>query len=211
MWPIEVRGIKKIFIFIYFWSVVVSLSVSTSGLLSKIFVTKDLVERSEAIHIFTLTSSGLYKFLYFIAHRKTLLKLYTYINENFLERPIYGDECLTMKSWMKLTTILSTFHCSIAFVIISFWGFCPIIKYMSGLIPFSDISLPINVYYPYDFNHGFQFIPLYMLHYFILIVIVQIYMATDGYFFSMIYFACGQIEIIRASLRGIESIGSLGT
>lgn len=207
MWPTYSRSrFKSLIAHVYFFLVCASLAMCTVGLFMKTMISDDLVERSEAIDIFTLTASGLYKIVYFNYNHKTLQEIADYADDVFLKDTPFGQEKVSMIKWMRWTGPLSIAHCLAAFCAITFWGICPILNVLFGVTPLEEMTLPMNVWYPYDYNQTLKFVPLYLVHYFGLIASTHSYMATDGFFFSLIHFSSGQMGILKTSLRQIKNI-----
>lgn len=102
---------------IYLVSSAILLALCTVGLLVKTITTKDLVDRSEAIDIITLTSSALYKQLFFVKHYNELNDLV--MTADILEVPV---------GWLKYPPYLSAAHCTCGFLAIGFWWMVPILK-----------------------------------------------------------------------------------
>lgn len=80
------------------------LGVSTLGLLIKAIITNDLVDRSEAMDIFTLTASALYKMWCFHNHHKEIADI--------IQTGAILNSRLPPK-WSQYTGIFSVLHCSL--------------------------------------------------------------------------------------------------
>nr|QQP19743.1 olfactory receptor 48 [Tropidothorax elegans] len=211
MWPIRaVTFFGKLSVHLYAYFTCITLVVSSVVLLLKAVKTTDLVDRSEAIDIFTLTLSAFFKLVFFIVNHNDFKLLVDFMDLQFPKRPLYGKESLTIYDWMKWGPLLTIIHSCLGFFCITFWGLTPILNVFLGSTSFSDMPLPMNVWYPFDYNHGFQYFALYLFHLFGLISSAHVYMACDGFLFSLVHFANGQVEILKASLRGIENVTTNG-
>lgn len=205
MWPINTNNfIQRAAYHLLCWFSGTSLLVSSVVLLLKAFKTNDLVDRSEAIDIFTLTLSALFKMVFFLKNHSAFKSLVDELEYQFPIRPFFGKDHMTIRHWMRYAAPLAVLHFTLGFLIISFWGLCPILNVFLGFTSFSDMPLPMNVWYPFDYNHGFQYFVLYVFHFHGLIVSALVYMACDGFLFSLVHLSSGQIELLKASLRGLD-------
>ncbi|KAG8264143.1 hypothetical protein J6590_017161 [Homalodisca vitripennis] len=70
--------------------------------------------------------------------------------------------------------------------------------------PLKSRKFPFNCWFPYDLTWS----PMYEIIYLIELVPVfgcgYIYIVSDAFFFMVIYLVCGQLEILKASLRGLH-------
>nr|QQP19746.1 olfactory receptor 51 [Tropidothorax elegans] len=208
MWPFEARSwFSRLLCRLYFACVVGCLWICTVGLITKAAKTDDLVDRSEAIDIFTLTCTGSLKLLYFVYHHDTMKGLVDAIDTSFPISPLFGTRQLSIARWMKWCGPLSVAHCATAFFCISVWGICPLLNVLFGVTTIEKMPLPMNVWYPIDVSSSQPyFVPLYAMHFFGLISSTHVYMSTDGFLFSLIFFSLGQIRLLKLSLRGIEQV-----
>lgn len=205
MWPINTCNfIQRVAYYLFFWFSGLALLVSSIVLLLKAFKTNDLVDRSEAIDIFTLTLSAFFKMVFFVKNHSAFKSLVDEVEYKYPLRPFFGKDDVTISHWMRYATPLGIIHYIGGFVTVTFWGMCPILNVFLGFTSFSDMPLPMNVWYPFDYSHGFRYFFLYAFHLHGLMMSGLVYMACDVFLFSLVHLSSGQIELLKASLRGIE-------
>ncbi|XP_073984533.1 uncharacterized protein [Rhodnius prolixus] len=198
MWPpFTINRVIKTLMRIYLVSSAILLALCTVGLLVKTITTKDLVDRSEAIDIITLTSSALYKQLFFVKHYNELNDLV--MTADILEVPV---------GWLKYPPYLSAAHCTCGFLAIGFWWMVPILKVSFGITTLPEMRLPMNVY---DWGPtGWQFCAIYVCCCFGLAFSTHVYMAVDGFLFTAVYTANGALKLLADRIMKIRSIKTEG-
>ncbi|BES91695.1 Odorant receptor [Nesidiocoris tenuis] len=172
------------------------LSACTVLLLMKAIRTDDLVDRSEALDIFTLTGSANYKMVFFY-----------YYHETFVDMAMCGL-ALTPHlppNWTKNCTLFSRIHCFSGFFSISFWAMCPVLKYLSGESSWEKMGYPINMHDPFN-STGFLYFLLYVTGHYAIILSAHIYMAADCFLFTSIYVANGAFQTLQDKIERMESL-----
>ncbi|KAK9504401.1 hypothetical protein O3M35_010741 [Rhynocoris fuscipes] len=193
MWPLNISS--KIVTFLMRMYLIISstsLGICSVGLLLKTVKTTDLVDRSEAIDIFTLTLSAMYKQLFIINNYNKLHSLT--VNANKLDCP---------DGWMAYSQLLAIGHCIGGFTAISFWWSCPILKLVFGDTALSEMRLPINVDFIITFS-GWKFVATFLFCTFGLVVAVHIYMAMDCYLFTCVHIANGALKKLSQRIRDLR-------
>ncbi|KAF6213199.1 hypothetical protein GE061_010915 [Apolygus lucorum] len=172
------------------------LAYCTLALFVKGLLTQDLVDRSEAMDIFTLTTSALYKMIFFYTHHKEMDDMVNWGAALAHQVP---------PKWMQYTTFFSCFHNFMGIFSITFWGLCPIFKWIFGETDLDGMTLPINVYDPIGVT-GAMYSVFYIVCDYGLLSAVQIYMASDAYLFTAIHLAIGGFETLNNKLRKMGQI-----
>lgn len=247
----------------------------------QICVVANLEERSSAIDIATMTTSGLYKMVFYIVRQKDFQKLIDKMNIAFIEES--SDKSLKMRKWLRYANSLTIFHITSAMCILSFWVFSPIINkhildnsrttvqsevdhegilnssgsptlfFTQSNVPGRDQSyiksLPdknhgqfilgshgksikhnnatsikmyegttvlleedkkrllnflLNCWYPFDVTKSPVYEIAYFLEFITLFGSAHVYMVSDCFFFTLIYIVCGQLEILKVSLKNLR-------
>nr|APZ81489.1 olfactory receptor 67 [Adelphocoris lineolatus] len=197
MWKLNDMKYHTPFMILFFWNVTV-LSICTVGLFIKGCTTDDLVDRSEAMDIFTLTGSAMYKMVYFIYYHDDLVDMITCGLALTEKLP---------KGWTKHCTLFAKFHCCGGIFCMTFWGLVPMFKTLLGETTLEEMKLPINTYYP--FEGRFAFSVTYSIAQYALMVSGQIYMAADIYLFTSIYVAVGALQYISDELEKMNENSNL--
>nr|APZ81469.1 olfactory receptor 47 [Adelphocoris lineolatus] len=170
------------------------LAFCTVGLLLKGIITRDLVDRSEAMDIFTLTGSALYKMVFF------------YIYHNEMADMMNCGAALIHQvppKWMQYVTFFTVLHCFMGFICITFWALCPILKLIFGETELNEMTLPINLYDPMEAK-GAMFALFYFICHYGLISSAHIYMAADCYLFTAIHLANGGFQTLNGKLEDMK-------
>nr|AXU25103.1 odorant receptor 12 [Cyrtorhinus lividipennis] len=178
------------------------LGVSTVALLVKAVVTNDLVDRSEAMDICTLTGSACYKLLFFYYYREEF--------QDFVSWDAALVPHLPPK-WTAHMNFFSILHCATGLTCISAWSMCPLFKWAYKEIELKDMTLPMNVYDPFD-SQGLLFAFFYLCGVYGLISSTHIYMSCDAFFFSTAHVANGAYETLKTKFKsmGVGNENSLG-
>nr|ANE06404.1 olfactory receptor 46 [Apolygus lucorum]AQM56045.1 olfactory receptor [Apolygus lucorum] len=174
------------------------LAICTVGLLLKGCSTKDLVDRSEAMDIFTLTGSALYKMVFFLYHYEQLVDMVTCGLALVRNLP---------EGWTKNCGLLSRIHYTAGFLVLLIWGLAPILKVMYGETTWAEMKLPINTYDPFD-STGFLFFLFYITGQYVLVLSAVIYMAADCYLFTSIYVAVGALQYIVDQFENMRDLNN---
>ncbi|BES91694.1 Odorant receptor [Nesidiocoris tenuis] len=173
-----------------YWINVVILAICTIALFAKAILTDDLVDRSEAMDIFTLTGSALYKMVFFYNHHEEMKDMFECGLQLISRLP---------DKWAQYVGKFSVLHCSLGFICITFWGLCPLFKWVFGETSLGEMKLPINVYDPFA-SEGFLFSFFYLVCYYGLVSSAHIYMAADCFLFTSIHVANGSLETLNKML-----------
>ncbi|BES91693.1 Odorant receptor [Nesidiocoris tenuis] len=196
MWPTFTgNSSKDLGIRINYWINIIVLAVCTIALFAKAILTKDLVDRSEAMDIFTLTGSALYKMVFFYNHHEELKDMCEWGSQLVPSLPM---------KWTQHTTKFSVLHCTGGFVCITFWGLCPLLKWIFGDSSLEEMALPMNVYDPFA-SQGVLFSFFYLTCHYGLVSSTHIYMAADCFLFTSVHLANGSLKTVNDMLEEMAS------
>nr|UMT69241.1 odorant receptor 67 [Myzus persicae] len=184
----------------------------TTLMMVQMFVATDLTLLARTIDIWTMFSTGLYKWFYMTMFRGEFSQLKTALTQIQAQGSVaYGSSADAFTAdYLKQTRKISFWYMFSGMVASFFIIVSPLLTYSKG--DQSDFqyyndpkSYPLSCWIPFTLNENWMFLAVFVCYSVALVLIVIVYLGIDTYLFVAIYAIGGQIELLNTSLNNNEN------